>query len=82
MKTLTYFALAITLWILPFEKVLAQYIGQQSFSSSEIVYSGDTDPPFRSILTPLGGSSFKEHRVVQYYLFFLNDSPFISILIV
>jgi len=46
------------------------------------VYSGDTDPPFRSILTPLGGSSFKEHRVVQYYLFFLNDSPFISILIV
>ena len=46
------------------------------------VYSGDTDPPFRSILTPLGGSSFKEHRVVQYYLFLLNDSPFISILIV
>jgi len=39
MKTLTYFALAITLWILPFEKVLAQYIGQQSFSSSEISFT-------------------------------------------
>jgi len=38
-------------------------------------HSGHTDPP-------LGGSSFKEHRVVQYYLFFLNDSPFKSILIV
>lgn len=39
MKTLTYLTLAIVLWILPFEKLHAQYTGQLTFSSSEISFS-------------------------------------------
>jgi len=39
MKTLTYPALAIALWVLPFVKLHAQYTGQLTFSSSEISFS-------------------------------------------
>lgn len=39
MKTLTYLALAIALWVLPFVKLHAQYTGQLTFSSSEISFT-------------------------------------------
>jgi len=39
MKTLTYLTLAIFLWILPIEKMNAQFTGQLTFSSSEISFS-------------------------------------------